>query len=227
MRGEHATRRAFLRAFNDDLTDSTDAARRGVTLVVCECGREECSESLAVNFAAYEAVRMHPERFLVALGHEDGQRVLAKNGRAALIEVGPSSQALSDDGDGSAAGNGSVRRVLVVDDEAAIRMICAINLEAEGFSVIEASDGSEGLELARSECPDLIVTDVNMPRRDGFELAEALRCDAKTREIPIVFMTGCHDTTREARARGLGALALLAKPFDPRELVTIALSVCT
>jgi CheY-like chemotaxis protein len=123
------------------------------------------------------------------------------------------------------ADDGRTRRVLVVDDEVAIRMICAINLEAEGFSVIEASDGSEGLELARSECPDLIVTDVKMPRCDGFEFAESLRRDEQTREIPVVFMSGCPDEVHETRARGLGALAFLSKPFDPKELTTIALSV--
>lgn len=220
----HATSRSFLRAFNNDLTESTDAAFLGVVLIVCECGRADCSESLSVSFAAYEAVRMHPARFLVALGHEDGQRVLVNNSSAALIEVGSSSQALGDAGNGEAAAGDQPRRVLVVDDDDAIRMLCSITLEAEGFSVIEASDGNEGLELALSECPDLIVTDVKMPRCDGFTLTETLRREEKTREIPVVFMTGNSDKTHEARARELGAFAFLPKPFNPRALATIALS---
>jgi CheY-like chemotaxis protein len=146
-----------------------------------------------------------------------------ENAHFALIEVGLDSEALSNGGDGYAAGAGPVRRVLVVDDDVAIRMICAINLKAEGFSVIEASDGSEALELARSECPDLIVTDVDMPRRDGFELAEALRRDERTREIPLIFMSGQADETHRARALELGAIAFLAKPFDSETLATTAL----
>jgi CheY-like chemotaxis protein len=120
-------------------------------------------------------------------------------------------------------GDGRVGCVLVVDDDAATRMICSIILNAAGFSVIEASDAREGLELARSLCPDLVVTDVNMPLRDGFELTEALRRDEKTREIPVVFMSGYADESHKARARELGALAFLAKPFDPEKLTTIAL----
>jgi CheY-like chemotaxis protein len=157
-------------------------------------------------------------------GHEDGRPVLNKTDRAALIEVGFEPEP-GNDGSGRAAGAGPGRRVLVVDDDAVIRMICAINLKAEGFSVIEASDGREGLELARSERPDLIVTDVKMPRCDGFEFTEMLRRDEKTREIPVVFMTGDIDATHEARAHGLGVLAFLAKPFDPRELIAVAMSV--
>jgi two-component system chemotaxis response regulator CheY len=221
--GEHATRRSFLRTVNDDLVEATAAARLGVALVVCECDREDCSESLPVDFADYEAVRIHPARFLVAPGHEDGQRVLAKNGRAALIEVGPNSQALGDDGDSDAVGNGPVRRVLVVDDDESIRMICSINLEAAGLSVLEASDGCEGLERARSERPDLVLTDVVMPRLDGFGLAEALQRYDRTREIPVVFMTGCFEESYETRARELGAFAILHKPFTPETLTSVAL----
>jgi CheY-like chemotaxis protein len=223
--GKRSARRARIRAFNDDLAKATGADRRGVALLACECGGEGCSESLSVGYADYDAVRNHAGagRFFVVVDHENGQRVLVENAHFALIEVGLDSEALSNGGDGYAAGAGPVRRVLVVDDDAATRMICAINLKAEGFSVIEASDGSEALELARSECPDLIVTDVDMPRRDGFELAEALRRDERTREIPLIFMSGQADETHRARALELGAIAFLAKPFDSETLATTAL----
>ncbi len=219
------TTRLRLRAFNDEIAEATDAGRRGFAILACECGREECSETLSLTYTDYEAVRDYPDggRFIVVAGHEDGRRVLAENARAALIEVGLDSEVLTGAGDVDPVGDGVTRRVLIVDDDAAIRMICSINLAAEGFSVIEASDGKEGLELARSEHPDLIVTDVKMPRLGGFEFTEALRDDEKTREIPVVFMTGDTDATHESRAKGLGALAFLEKPFEPRELVTIAL----
>ena len=76
------------------------------------------------------------------------------------------------------------RRVLIVDDDPAIRLLCAVNLEIEGLVVLEAADGKRGLEQARSEHPDLVVTDVMMPGFSGFDLAEALRRDERTREIP-------------------------------------------
>jgi CheY-like chemotaxis protein len=126
-------------------------------------------------------------------------------------------------GAGSTGAAGLVWRVLVVDDDAATRMICAVNLIADGFLVIEASDGGEALELARSERPDLIVTDVDTPQRDGFELVEALRGHDSTREIPVIFMSGYAHEAHRARALGLGAVAFLAKPFNPEMLSTLAL----
>ena len=127
--------------------------------------------------------------------------------------------------DADAAGNGQAWRVLVVEDDEAIRMLCAINLQAAGLSVLEAVDGQEGLELARLERPDLILSDVSMPGLDGFELAEALQRYEDTRGIPVAFMTGHLEESYEARARELGAVAILHKPFDPEALASIALSV--
>src|ERR1035437_672460 len=110
---------------------------------------------------------------------------------------------------GSIAATGKVRRVLVVDDDAATRMMCAVNLEVDGFLVFEASDGAKALELARSECPDIVVTDVDMPAFGGFELFEALRRHESTREIPVIFMSGYAHETHRDRALGLGAVAFL------------------
>jgi|GEM_PF-2901525 len=88
--GEQSLRRARIRAFNDDVAKATDADSRGVVLLACECGEEECSESLSVGYADYDAVRNHPGggRFLVVLGHENGQRVLVENTHVALVEAG-------------------------------------------------------------------------------------------------------------------------------------------
>lgn len=112
-------------------------------------------------------------------------------------------------------GDGKPRRVLIADDDPAMRMLCAVNLRIEGLVVLEAADGRRALERARSERPDLVVTDVLMPELDGFELAEALRRDERTREIPFIFLSGEAEPANAARARELGALAYLNKPFDP------------
>lgn len=112
-------------------------------------------------------------------------------------------------------------RVLVVDDDAAVRLVCAINLEAEGLCVLEAADGLDGLEQARRERPDLVLTDVRMPGLDGFQLAERLRRDERTRGIALIFLSGEVGAANAQRARALGALAYLTKPFDPTALADL------
>src|SRR5437870_4380543 len=80
-------------------------------------------------------------------------------------------------------------RVLVIDDEAPIRLLCRVNLEAEGIHVLEAADGTTGLDLARAEQPDVVLLDVMMPGLDGWRVAEELLEDDRTRGIPIIFLT--------------------------------------
>ena len=106
-------------------------------------------------------------------------------------------------------------RVLIVDDDPAMRMLCSINLQLEGLVVLEATGGRSALARARAELPDLVLTDVSMPRFDGFQLAAALRRDKQTREIPLIFLSGESNAANRARAEKLGALAYLTKPFDP------------
>ncbi len=106
-------------------------------------------------------------------------------------------------------------RVLVVDDDPAIRLICATNLRLDGCEVIEAGDGQEALELARAEPPDLLLVDLSMPVLDGFGLAAALRLDERTSRLPFVFLTGEVDPHVEARAYAAGAHGFFKKPFDP------------
>src|SRR6185437_1463396 len=82
------------------------------------------------------------------------------------------------------------RAVLLVDDDAAIRLICSLNLRAAEFEVTEAADGLHGFEQATQHPPDLILSDLRMPGLDGFALAEALRRDEATHAVPIVFLSG-------------------------------------
>jgi DNA-binding response OmpR family regulator len=114
----------------------------------------------------------------------------------------------------------SVPRVLIVDDEAAIRVLCRINLRLAGFETLEAADGDSGLALARSERPDVIVLDVMMPGRDGWEVADALASDASTSGIPVIFLSARTDEADRRRGFELGALDYVRKPFDPLELVS-------
>lgn len=115
-------------------------------------------------------------------------------------------------------------RVLVVDDDPAVRLVCSINLELEGFDVLEASDGRSGLAQARSARPDLVLTDVKMPGLDGFQLTEALRRDERTRRVPVIFLSGEPTADNRSRALALGARAYLEKPFDPATVVALVAS---
>jgi len=112
-------------------------------------------------------------------------------------------------------------RVLIVDDEAPIRLLCRVNLEAERMEVLEAGDGPSGLEAARKERPDVILLDVMMPGLDGWRVAEELLEDPATSSIPIVFLTARAELRDRARGLDLGGLAYVTKPFNPVELAPL------
>lgn len=112
-------------------------------------------------------------------------------------------------------------RVLVIDDEAPIRLLCRVNLEAEHMEVLEASDGPTGLEQARAAKPDVILLDVMMPGLDGWQVAEQLLEDDRTRSIPIVFLTARAEFRDRARGLDLGGIDYVTKPFNPLELAPL------
>jgi two-component system, OmpR family, alkaline phosphatase synthesis response regulator PhoP len=114
-----------------------------------------------------------------------------------------------------------VTKVLIIDDEAPIRLLCRVNLEAEGMEVVEAPDGPTGLEVVERERPDAILLDVMMPGLDGWSVAERLLEKEDTREIPIVFLTARADLRDRARGMDLGGLDYITKPFNPVDLATL------
>lgn len=105
-------------------------------------------------------------------------------------------------------------RVLVVDDNEAIRQLIKVNLELEGFEVVTADDGAECLEIVHRVRPAVITLDVVMPRLDGLRTVERLRGDPRTRHVPVAIISGCGRVTSEGVAD-----AFLAKPFEPPALV--------
>ena len=115
--------------------------------------------------------------------------------------------------------------MLVADDEPPIRLLCEVNLAVAGMDVIQAADGEEAIELARSAAPDLILLDLMMPRVDGWTVAEELGADEKTRDIPIVFLTARTTPDDRRRAEKLGALGYVLKPFDPVRLAPLVAAV--
>ena len=112
-------------------------------------------------------------------------------------------------------------RVLVIDDEAPIRLLCRVNLEAEGMDVVEAPDGPAGIEKAKGESPDVVLLDVMMPGLDGWRVAEELLEDGRTNRIPIIFLTARAEFRDRARGLDIGGVDYVTKPFNPLELASL------
>ena len=112
-------------------------------------------------------------------------------------------------------------KVLVIDDEAPIRLLCRVNLEAEGMNVIEAPDGPSGVDKARDERPDVILLDVLMPELDGWQVAEELFEDERTVAIPIIWLTARAEFRDRARGLDIGGVDYVTKPFNPLELAPL------
>jgi DNA-binding response OmpR family regulator len=112
-------------------------------------------------------------------------------------------------------------RILVIDDEAPIRLLCRVNLEAAGMEVQEAADGIVGLAAARDEPPDAILLDVMMPGMDGWQVLEGLLEDERTQDIPIVFLTARAELRDQARGLELGGVDYVTKPFNPLDLAPL------
>jgi len=112
-------------------------------------------------------------------------------------------------------------RVLVIDDEEPIRLLCRVNLEAEGMQVVEAADGRSGLDAARAAVPDVVLLDVMMPGLDGWRVAEELLDDPRTEAIPIVFLTARAELRDRARGIDLGGVDYVTKPFNPVDLAPL------
>lgn len=106
-------------------------------------------------------------------------------------------------------------RILVVDDEPDVLLLCRVNLEFDGHEVLEAGDGERGYDVARTEQPDLIVLDVMLPARDGFSVLERLKADDETKHIPVIMLTAKAQEADQMRGWMNGAAEYVTKPFSP------------
>ena len=110
-------------------------------------------------------------------------------------------------------------KVLLVDDDPVILKLLQVNFEMEGYTVMTAADGVEGLEKARSERPDIVLLDIMMPRMDGLQVTQALKGDDSTKDIPIILLSAKAQASDIQAGRDMGADDYLTKPFDPLELL--------
>ena len=111
--------------------------------------------------------------------------------------------------------------ILAVDDSASMRQMVAFTLKGAGYNVIEAVDGKDALEKAKSGGADVVLTDVNMPNMDGIELVRQLRQLPKYKFTPMLLLTTESGADKKAQGKAAGATGWLVKPFDPRKLVDV------
>jgi CheY-like chemotaxis protein len=111
------------------------------------------------------------------------------------------------------------KKVLVVDDEIHIVHVVAIKLRNNGYDVITAANGAEAYEMACEECPDIIVTDYQMPVMTGIELVEKIRANEASSEIPVILLTARSFAIEEDQKQNLQISQCLSKPFSPKELL--------
>lgn len=111
------------------------------------------------------------------------------------------------------------KKILVTEDSPTILAIVKETLESQGFSVITAVDGQEGLKIAREEKPDLIILDLMLPKLDGYKVCRMLKFDEKYKKIPIVMFTAKAEEADRKIGIEVGADAYVSKPFDPEVLL--------
>jgi two-component system chemotaxis response regulator CheY len=124
-----------------------------------------------------------------------------------------------------------MKSILAVDDSATIRALLSNALRSEGHEVALANDGCQALEHLRGQAlaglvPDLMITDINMPRMDGFELIESVRRDERLRAMPILVLTTEDSPEKRQRARSAGASGWIIKPFSPDRVSSAIRLVC-
>jgi DNA-binding response OmpR family regulator len=111
------------------------------------------------------------------------------------------------------------KRILVVDDEQDIVKMVGLRLKANGYEVLSAHDGHQGLEMAQKEKPDLIILDVMMPKMDGYKVCGLLKKDSRFAKTPVIMFTAKAQDKDKDLGREVGANAYLTKPFDPPALI--------
>ncbi len=111
-------------------------------------------------------------------------------------------------------------RVLVIDDEPDVLLLCRVNFEWAGHEILEARDGNTGVHLAKQGHPDVIVLDVMLPHKDGFETLSELRTDPEVAAIPVILLTAKTQSRDRLRGFQAGASEYVTKPFSPSALTS-------
>lgn len=119
-----------------------------------------------------------------------------------------------------------VKTVLAVDDSRTMREMVSFTLKAAGYQVFEAEDGVRALDFLSSQKVDAIITDLNMPNMNGFELIRSLRTNPSYKFAPILILTTEGDGAKKQEGKDAGATGWIVKPFNPDKLVEVVKKVC-
>jgi two-component system chemotaxis response regulator CheY len=117
------------------------------------------------------------------------------------------------------------KTILAVDDSASIRQMVSFTLKSAGYEVVEAVDGQDGMDKAKSRAVNLVLTDQNMPRMDGLTLIRNLRGMPQYATTPILMLTTESSDAMKSQGRAAGATGWLVKPFDPQKLIEVVRKV--
>lgn len=117
------------------------------------------------------------------------------------------------------------KSILAIDDSASIRQMVSFTLKSSGYDVVEAVDGMDGLEKAKTKSFNLILSDQNMPRMDGLTLVKNLRALPQYKTVPILMLTTESSDAMKSQGKAAGATGWLVKPFDPQKLVEVVKKV--
>jgi DNA-binding response OmpR family regulator len=113
-----------------------------------------------------------------------------------------------------------LKKILIVDDEPDIMKSVSFRMKKAGYGVVEATDGQKGIDMARSEKPDLILLDWRLPIKDGGEVYQELKADEDLKDIPVIILTASRETEAlDVKLQSIGAKHVLIKPYEPSELL--------
>lgn len=118
------------------------------------------------------------------------------------------------------------KKVLAVDDSKTMREMVSFTLKGAGYDVIEAEDGKAALAMLGGATVDAVITDLNMPNMNGFELIRALRGNPSYKFTPILMLTTEGDAAKKEEGKAAGATGWIVKPFNPQKLVDVVKKVC-
>ena len=176
------------------------ATREGATIVNPSPAFTEAFETLALDLAT--AIEFHSDP--LPIEEAAGQAVAAP----ADIQIPAGSN-----------GGGMSLRIMTIDDSKTMRDMLMLTLADAGFDVIQAVDGQEGVDMLEKEKVDVVITDINMPRMDGYEVVRQLRLRPEHQKTPILVLTTESEIEKKKMGKDVGATGWLVKPFDPDRLV--------
>ena len=118
------------------------------------------------------------------------------------------------------------KKILAVDDSKTMREMVSFTLKGAGYEVVEAEDGKAALAALNGSKVDAVITDLNMPNMNGFELIRALRANPAYKFTPILMLTTEGDASKKEEGKAAGATGWIVKPFNPEKLVEVVKKVC-